>query len=188
MEVKMKQEISADDLGKFVELNADIGKLYWKPRDFSSLSLYESRHLKIWNGRFAGKLAFNRLSNQGYLQGGLLGRTYSAHRVVWALFHGEWPDGLIDHINRDRTDNRPSNLRVVDAHLNCCNRKVGVRSRSGFTGVAVMPDGRFHVTIHHGGKKLYCGIYTSLDEAVARRRMEEKKYGYLSNLIVSGQR
>ena len=40
-------------------------------------------------------------------------KPYRAHRVIWALVHGEWPEGQIDHINGVRDDNRLENLRVV---------------------------------------------------------------------------
>ena len=40
---------------------------------------------------------------------------YLAHRVIWALYYGEDPgENEIDHINRNRSDNRIENLRLVD--------------------------------------------------------------------------
>ena len=38
-----------------------------------------------------------------------------AHRAVWAVAHGRWPDPdkVIDHINGDRKDNRIANLREI---------------------------------------------------------------------------
>ena len=50
-------------------------------------------------------------------------RSYSIHRLVGRLFIPN-PYGLpeIDHINRDKTDNRVSNLRWVTAKDNCLNR------------------------------------------------------------------
>lgn len=35
------------------------------------------------------------------------------HHVAWLLFTGEWPTGIVDHVNGDCGDNRASNLRHV---------------------------------------------------------------------------
>lgn len=47
-----------------------------------------------------------------------------AHRIVWIASNGLIPSDLqIDHINRDRTDNRLENLRLVTSRENCLNRE-----------------------------------------------------------------
>ena len=38
---------------------------------------------------------------------------FFAHRVVWMMVHGEWPEHTIDHINGVKTDNRIQNLRDI---------------------------------------------------------------------------
>lgn len=45
-----------------------------------------------------------------------------AHRIVWVSVNGPVPVGMmIDHINRDKADNRLCNLRVVDPLGNAAN-------------------------------------------------------------------
>src|SRR6056297_3524313 len=62
------------------------------------------------------------LSAQGYLRASFHDKQYVVHRLIWVYMTGDWPNGVIDHINRDRTDNRWCNLRDVDYSLNSQNR------------------------------------------------------------------
>lgn len=50
-----------------------------------------------------------------------LGKKFLAHRLAWLLYYGDWPTGNIDHINRDRSDNRIENLRDVSQSVNLLN-------------------------------------------------------------------
>ena len=51
--------------------------------------------------------------SHGYILIGLLGKRYRAHRLAWLYVYGTWPKHDIDHINRNRSDNRICNLRDV---------------------------------------------------------------------------
>ena len=55
------------------------------------------------------------LRKDGYRQIGVGGRLYLEQNLAWWFHAGEWmPDGLsVDHINRDRADNRIKNLRLL---------------------------------------------------------------------------
>jgi hypothetical protein len=50
-------------------------------------------------------------------------RRYSAHRLAWFYYHGQWPKHVIDHINGNKTDNSIANLRDITNRENCNNRK-----------------------------------------------------------------
>lgn len=58
------------------------------------------------------------------------------HRVCWYLYYGNWPSE-IDHINRNKTDNRISNLRLATRAQNKANEeKTRRRTSSKYKGVS----------------------------------------------------
>lgn len=71
----------------------------------------------------------------GYLILKFKRKQYKAHRMAWLYVYGESPDGVIDHINRDKLDNRISNLRCVDQAENSRNATYGENKETGFVGV-----------------------------------------------------
>ena len=53
-----------------------------------------------------------------------------AHQIIWMSKNGPIPEGLsIDHINRDKTDNRLTNLRLVTPKENSANKESQVAYR-----------------------------------------------------------
>ena len=44
------------------------------------------------------------------------------HRLVWQWVHGNEPSKTIDHIDRDTSNNRVTNLRDVSGKVQCENR------------------------------------------------------------------
>lgn len=85
------------------------------------------------NGNMVSAGIFNKTS--GYIVLTVFGRQYKAHRLAWFYVHGEWPQGEIDHINGDRSDNRIMNLRVATSLENKQNRGFDTRNTTGFMGV-----------------------------------------------------
>ena len=117
-------------LAELLDLNMDTGALRWRLRP----NLVGKA--ATWNYRYAGTVAGAR-DAYGYLQISLLKKRLKAHRIVWALHHGEWPpDRLdIDHIDGDRTNNRPSNLRLAERAQNLHNSRAHRDNQSGYKGV-----------------------------------------------------
>lgn len=62
-----------------------------------------------------------RISRLGYHEIGVCGKLRRANRLAVLYMTGEWPDGVVDHISRDRADNRWANLRVGTHQQNCWN-------------------------------------------------------------------
>lgn len=90
-------------------------------------------------GRFAKDdlvIPFGHRSGYRYLQVPRQRTTVRFAHLVALLAGMHIPDDKeIDHIDGDRQNNHPSNLRVVDRRTNSCNRKKRSDNTSGITGI-----------------------------------------------------
>lgn len=94
----------------------------------------------------------------------------------------EVPDGyVVDHINRDKLDNRLSNLRIVTQQVNTQNTPGLVTGSSVYRGV--YRDHRksarpWYVQVKHEGVKHYGGVFASEEEAAeAAERLRLEAFG-----------
>jgi len=114
----------------------------------------------------------------GYRRVSVDSRRYLAHRCAWLYVHGEWPAGLIDHINTEKGDNRIANLRCVPEQLNHENiRKPKRNNQSGFLGV-VAHQGKWRASVTHKRRVHRVGMFDTPEEAhaayvAAKRRLHE---------------
>ncbi|MDX3877587.1 MAG: HNH endonuclease [Achromobacter sp.] len=144
-------------VSEYLEYADETGSLIWKkvpPRSKSRIS----------RGDIAGTLV------KGYRRIKILGRIYSAHRIVWAMHHGEMPDGMLDHIDRNRSNDRISNLRMATTSENRRNSTVKSDNRLGIKGVRQNRYGRYEARIFANGKGYFLGSFAFLDDAIAARR------------------
>lgn len=101
----------------------------------------------------------------GYFEICLDGKHMLSHRLAWALMTGAWPSGLIDHVDRDRSNNRWANLREGNKSLNAQNTSA-IRSSTGFRGVTPCRlTGRFVAYIKVNGARKYLGRFKTAHEA-----------------------
>ena len=156
--------LPVDVLGLLFECHASDGILFHRPR---TVEMFPSNsRIRQWDGRYAGKRALNDLGNHGYLCGDVMGKKVLAHRVIWAMHYGDWPEGQIDHINMDKTDNRIINLRDVAQSPNQWNRTKYKNNTSGFKGVSFYKrDGTWRAQITINGKKKTIGYYPNPEMA-----------------------
>lgn len=90
----------------------------------SELYEYVKKYFLYDNGvlkRTDRKNSNGSIDKDGYLILKIKGKQYKAHRIVFLLFNGRMPKDEIDHINRNRTDNRIENLRESTRQENIKN-------------------------------------------------------------------
>ena len=91
-------------------------------------------------------------------------------------------DRVVDHINRNRLDNRRCNLRIVTFSENSKNCNIHKNNTSTVSGVNYRKDnGQWVVRIGDNNDRVYLGQYSSFEEAVKIRYAAEDKYGYLND-------
>lgn len=94
------------------------------------------------------------------------GKMILAHRLAWAMHHGEWPTVPLDHINMDRMDNRIENLRLSSVTENNRNRGADKRNALGIKGVAFdRRSGRYVAKISADRVTHHLGHFQTRDEA-----------------------
>lgn len=162
--------------------NKTTGNLKWKRRPRKHFT--SAKNFSMWNKKFPGEVAgwIDSKTNTKYKMVQVSGKTYSQHRVAWAIFYGYEPQFQIDHINGKHGDNRISNLRDVSQAENTRNRRIPTNNKSGVIGVSWRKESNaWHAQIQHNGKKRHIGLFETIEEARAARITEEKRLKFHAN-------
>ena len=103
----------------------------------------------------------------GHIRISIYNKPHAAHRLAWMYSYGEWPKGVIDHINGDPADNRIANLRDVTQSINLRNQRKPKRgSKTGAVGVSWDPVRRkFYAQIAVDHKHYALGRFNTTEEA-----------------------
>lgn len=118
----------------------------------------------------------------GYINIGIKGKLYKAHRLAWLYMTGFFPKEDIDHINHITGDNSFKNLRAVSHAENLKNQKLHKNNISGYTGIYQSKgDKKWEVEIKVDGKTKYLGRFRNLEEAVIERKKAEVFYRFHKN-------
>jgi hypothetical protein len=110
---------------------------------------------------------------KGYGRFGLNGSVVLAHRMSYALTHGEIPAGHhVDHACYNPSCVRPSHLRAVTPKENIENRAgLNRNNTSGARGVTQYGE-RFVAQVKHRGRIVRLGTFDSLQEAADAARLK----------------
>ena len=98
------------------------------------------------------------------------GKQILLHRLILST------DKMVDHINRNKKDNRKLNLRIVSAQQNSMNKSIQKNNKSGISGVYYCIERKKWVAhITYKGKKIMNRVNTK-EEAIQLRKRYEEKY------------
>lgn len=148
--IKLSNPITHDQLLNVLDYDSNIGVFTWK----------ENRKRLAIKGSVAGSK-----NGSGYIHISLGGRLYLAHRLAWFYAFEEWPEKNIDHIDKNRTNNRLDNLRDVSQSINIHNADTSSRlSKSGFKNARKVGN-RWQSEIKINGKSIHLGMFSSGEEA-----------------------
>lgn len=118
----------------------------------------------------------------GYANIHMDGTLYRAHRLAWLYMTGEWTKHEIDHINRQRADNRWSNLREATTAQNLQNKNRYSSNTSGFPGVHWRPTvGKWQARIGIGGKRISLGHYATAEDAASAYQQAKPRFHQLNH-------
>ena len=123
---------------------------------------------------------------EGYVQIRIFNRLYYGHHLAWFYIHKEWAIEL-DHIDRNRSNNRIHNLRKATRSQNLINASLRTDNVSGHTGVAfALREGKWRARINKDGIETHIGYFFSREEAIAaRRKVAMQLYGEFAEDIAS---
>ncbi len=168
-EIYKNTELTQEMLKSSLEYNLETGK-------FRRLRARRGVSLK----KPAGTTRLNKKNK--YIDIYLYGNLYQAHRLAWLYVYGEFPKGVIDHINGNGLDNRFINLRDVTGTENKRNSRLNCNSKSKVHGVLFHSrDKIWEVSIGNKGKQIYLGRFKTKEEAIAARKKAELEHGYHPN-------
>jgi len=141
-------------------------------KEIEKLFMYVSGKLiyKVAKGnKKAGSIA-GTIDKSGYLTILISGKRFLAHRIVYALFYGDLEDELkIDHINKDKLDNRIENLRKVTVQENGFNSKCKGYSYNKL-------EGKYKAKIVKDSKAIHLGSFDNEDDARKAYLEGKEKY------------
>jgi len=159
--------VSIERLNSFFSYNPESGKLSWA----------------VNRGKIKIGAEIKCKNHAGYLVVRVDNVLLRAHRIIWAMNTGSWPEYEIDHINGNRSDNRLINLRQATRGQNMKNTIKPITNKSGLKGVSWHAKGNFwQAHIKSDGVNYYLGHYYTKEEAhEAYKSASDRLHSFFGN-------
>lgn len=168
--------ITQDYLKECLYYNEYSGEFVWRKRPESHF-----KNIKIAsniNGKMSGAKA-GHARKTGYIFIAIDGHLYQAANLAWLYIHGERPNGVIDHIDRNPKNNSIVNLRDVSNTENMKNKSKAKNNKSGFTGVYWSSGAKkWAACVGSNGEKMHLGYFDKKTEAMKARKQANRKHNF----------
>lgn len=153
----MKQRPSVEFIRERLRADFDTGRLYWLKPPFNR---------KSYVGCEAGGLSSTENSRYWYVAFGK--KRQKRADLIFCLWHGKWPEKMLDHINGNKQDDRLANLREVTHQQNIWAIKTKRKTTEYPMGVRQVKSSRkYEARICCNGERHYLGCYSTPEEASA---------------------
>lgn len=156
----IRSGVTAEEVRELFTYEPESGCLRWKVK-----------RQKINVGDVAGYIS----TSDGYRYVGFNYNEFLAHRIIWLWVTGKWPACQVDHVDRNRQNNKWTNLREATNGQNARNSGPQKNSRTGIRGVDIR-RGKYRVRINVDGKEIVVGRFLDLQDAINARKSAEKEY------------
>jgi hypothetical protein len=141
------------------------GALFWRERSASDFPTEKSA--KIWNRTWAGKRAGGAMGN-GYRMVAMLNTKFLEHRIIYQMMIGPLShEVVVDHIDRDPTNNRPENLRACSHSQNHMNEEPRGATSGAKHVYWSRAEKKYKVQMRADGRVVFIGTFADFSEAKA---------------------
>lgn len=166
--------LTATTARELLDYKPRSGKLYWRKRPRRYFT--SQWQWRAWNAKHAGKEAFTAYSDKKrkVRSGGLLGKGYLAHHIIFLWMTGRWPEPEVDHEDGNPENNRWSNLKESTRTGNNRNQCLRKDNKSGYVGIHETKAGNFAVDI--SSRRI--GTFPNLSSAIKARQTEQRKLNF----------
>lgn len=155
----MRYGIQPYRVDELIEYDRIRGSFRWKTNDLVSSNV---------RGKPAGSLkTHSEDPTRKDLVIQIDGKKVPAQNIAWVLEYGEWPEGILDHIDGNPLNYAILNLRKSDPVLNSHNRKTYANNALGLKNIR-FKNGVYQVRKSFQGKN-YCKSWPTIEEALADR-------------------
>lgn len=168
MSLVKKRTLTVELLRRLLDYNPDTGVFRWR---------YDMRRIPM--DGVAGNINADK-----YRRIVINHECMLAHRLAWLYVYGEWPKGDIDHINRERDDNRIANLRDATRSQNIHYSRPSSLNKSGIKGVSwAKKSKKWFAQIKINGRSIHLGSFDTPESAgaayQAAAKIHFKDFAYL---------